>query len=107
MPDEELGGRNSSITLFGAVLLELMAKRGLRRWTDLSAELARVGYEFKPPRISNWAYGRHAVDKDFGKAVSDALLLDDDEKTQLAMAFLFGQDVKIGTARATQPVGAG
>src|SRR5688572_9129381 len=45
-----------------AAVLELAIRRGIRRWTDLSLHLKPHGYDFKPSRHSNWAYGRHAVD---------------------------------------------
>jgi len=83
------GGR---MTVFGATLLELMARRGVTQWKELSELLRRAGYDYKPQRISNWAFGRHPADKRFGRAVSEVLGLNDDEVTRLARAYMLGQD---------------
>jgi hypothetical protein len=104
----EAGREPGRMTMFGACVLGLMAKRGIRRWTDLSDELAKNGYYFKAPRISNWVYGRHDADKEFGRALADTLNLGEHEKTELARAFLFGQDDEAGMnneSRDAQVVG--
>jgi hypothetical protein len=84
------------LTVFGATVLELMGKRGITNWTVLSARLKAHGYDFKPPRISNWAYGRHAVNRKFGRALAEVLELNKEERNHLAEAFLFGQDERVG-----------
>jgi hypothetical protein len=89
----EKGGK---LTVFGATVLELMSRRGLRTWTALSALLEDSAFYYKPSRISNWAFGRHAVDRYFGHALATALDLTPEERGRLADAFLFGQDVPIG-----------
>jgi hypothetical protein len=84
-----------TLTVFGATVLELMASRGLRTWVELSARLAGEGFDFKPSRISNWAFGRHAANRYFGHALATTLRLTQEERQQLADAFLFGQDQKV------------
>ena len=84
-----------TLTVFGATLLELMARRGVRTWSRLSAMLRQAGYNFTPQRISNWAYGLHAADRRIGRALREVLELDEDEEIKLALAFLNGQDEKI------------
>lgn len=83
------------LTVFGVTVLELMSRRGLRTWTALSERLEDHGYDFKPSRMSNWAFGRHAVDRHFGHALADALGLTAEERQRLADAFLYGQDTVI------------
>jgi hypothetical protein len=85
----------TSLTVFGATVLELMSRRGLRTWVELSRLLAGNGYDFKPPRISNWVHGRHPVSRDFGRALIKTLNLSDDEITELARAFLMGQRERV------------
>ena len=91
---EEAGG---TLTVFGATLLELMGRRGLRQWKELSARLEQGGYCYKAPRISNWAFGRHPAERGFGRAVADVLGLNEEETTRLARALMLGQDVPVGT----------
>lgn len=93
------GWPESGLTVFGACLLELMARRGVRTWADLSIMLRTRSYYFTPQRISNWAYGRHAVSNDFSAAIRETLGLEDEEITQLAMAFTYGQN-KFVSARS-------
>ena len=85
MPEPRLTG-------FGAVILRLMLSRGMWEWTALSSAMAEKGHDFKPPRISNWGYGRHAVDHSFLRPFSETLGVDEDERTILAIAFAYGQD---------------
>jgi hypothetical protein len=91
--------KGGNLTVFGATVLELMSRRGLRTWTALSALLEDYGFYYKPSRISNWAFGRHAVDRYFGHALATALDLTPDERGRLADAFLFGQDKPISEVK--------
>lgn len=90
-----VGDGGVKLTVFGATMLELMGKRGITGWTSLSDHLAKGGYDFKPPRISNWAYGRHPVSGDFARAFASTLELDEEEATRLALAFTYKQDEKV------------
>jgi hypothetical protein len=83
------------LTVFGATLLELMARRGIMSWRALSRLLAEHGYDYKPARISNWAYGRHAIVPAFPMTLREVLQLDDEEETLLAKAFTYGQSERI------------
>lgn len=85
----------SGLTVFGATLLELMARRGLTQWKELSEKLQAAGHRYSPPSISNWAHGKHPADKAFGAAVAEALGLDDEEITKLARAYMLGQGVPV------------
>src|SRR3712207_5948848 len=44
------------MTVFGAVVGELMLERDIRSWTDLSKLLEDHGHGFEPSRVSGWAY---------------------------------------------------
>jgi hypothetical protein len=90
----------AGLTVFGAAILELMASRGITGWNSLSSLMKSKGYDFKPPRISNWAYGRHAVSHEFTRAFATTLDLDEAEKVKLAKAFTFGQDEKLARISA-------
>lgn len=95
----EVKQETGRLTVFGATLLELMVRRGIRTWGKLSAMLEDEGHHFTPQRISNWAYGRHAVSNAFSEALLDVLDLQEEEKRQLAMAFTFGQRKHAGHVR--------
>ena len=85
------------LTVFGATVLELMARRGIMGWSALSRLLAEAepGYDYRPPMISNWAYGRHAAPSAFPVALREVLQLDEEEAALLAEAFAYGQDERI------------
>jgi hypothetical protein len=72
-----------------------MARRGPMGWAAHSRLLAEHGYDFKPPRITNWAYGRHAAPSAFPLALREVLQLDEEEAALLAEAFTYGQDERI------------
>lgn len=91
-------GTEGKLTVFGATLLDLMARRGLRQWKELSALLDERGYSYSAPRISHWAFGRHPAERAFGRAVAEALDLDEKETTRLARALMLGQDITVGTS---------
>jgi hypothetical protein len=82
------------LTVFGATVLELMARRGIMGWAALSRLLAEHGYDYKPSRISHWAYGRHAASHAFPVALREVLQLDEEEAL-LAKAFAYGQEERI------------
>lgn len=90
-------GAGAKMTVFGATLLEMMARRGLREWKQLSLLLEDRGHHFSPSTLSHWAFGRHTVHRTFGRAVAETLDLDDAEVTQLARAVMLGQGVPAGT----------
>ncbi len=92
--------KTGQLTVFGATMLELMARRGVRQWKTLSDLLSEQGHDYKPARISNWAYGRHPVNRSFGRAFNEVLELGEEERHQLADAFLFGQEVYVGDQAA-------
>jgi hypothetical protein len=79
------------LTVFGATVLELMARRGIMGWSALSRLLAEHGYDYKPPRITKWAYGRHTIVPAFPMALREVLQLDEEEAALLAEAFTYGQ----------------
>lgn len=94
----------NGLTVFGATLLELMVRRGLTQWKELSDLLQQDrGYHYSPQSISNWAFGKHPADKTFGKAAAEALNLDDEETTKLARAFMLGQNVPVKMPVSAEP----
>ena len=86
------------LTVFGATVLELMIKRGVRTWTELAAMLEELGYHYSSGSFSHWSYGRHAAPKTLPGALVEVLGLDDTERTRLGMAFAYGQDERLGEA---------
>ena len=83
------------LTVFGAAVLELMARRGIVGWSALSRLLAEHGYDFTQARMSKWAYGRHAAPTAFPMALREVLQLDEEEAALLAEAFTYGQGERI------------
>lgn len=83
------------LTVFGATVLELIIKRGIRGWTELSALMREHGHYFGPSSLSSWSYGRNAASKAFPGVFAEALQLDAEERARLADAFAYGQDEKI------------
>jgi hypothetical protein len=83
------------MTVFGAVVGELMLERDIRSWTDLSKLLKAHGHSFEPSRLSGWAYGQHDVDWRFVRALAEVLRLKAEERTHLAMTFAYGQGERV------------
>jgi hypothetical protein len=83
------------MTVFGAVVGELMLERDIRSWTDLSKFLEAHGHSFEPSRLSGWAYGQHDVDWRFVRALAEVLRLEAEERTRLAMTFTYGQGERV------------
>ncbi len=90
-----MGDERRALTVFGAVVLELMLGRGIRTWVELSALFREHGYDFKAPRMGSWSYGRHPADKLFPSALAEVLGLNSGERTRLAHAFTYGQDIEV------------
>lgn len=90
-----MNGGGAQLTRFGAALLKIMAARGRREIVQLHADLKKKGKDYKPSRISNWLYGRHAVDVNFPDDLHEVYQLNEQEYIQLALAFTFGQREKI------------
>jgi hypothetical protein len=83
------------MTVFGAVVGELMLERDIRSWTDLSKLLKAHGHSVEASRLSGWAYGQHDVDWRFVRALAEVLRLQADERTRLAMTFAYGQGERV------------
>jgi hypothetical protein len=83
------------MTVFGAVVGELMLGRDIRSWMDLSRLLKARGHNFQASRLSGWAYGQHDADWRFVRALADVLRLEAEERTRLAMTFAYGQGERI------------
>jgi hypothetical protein len=83
------------MTVFGAVVGELMLERDIRSWTDLSRLLEAHGHYFEASRLSGWAYGQHDADWRFVRAFAEVLRLEAEERTRLAMTFAYGQGERV------------
>ncbi len=83
------------MTVFGAVVGELMLERDIRSWTDLSKLLEAHGHSFEASRLSGWAYGHRDVDWRFVRALAEVLRLEAEERTRLAMTFAYGQGERV------------
>jgi hypothetical protein len=83
------------LSVFGAAVLELMARRGIVGWSALSRLLAEHGYDFTQARMSKWAYGRRAAPTAFPMALREVLQLDEEEVALVAEAFTYGQGERI------------
>ncbi len=91
----------TALTRFGAVVLSLMAERGVTTVAGLCAVLADHGKEYKRSRISNWLYGKHPADAAFCQAMDAVLELREEERVKLALAFTFGQHEHLGVGQRT------
>ena len=83
------------MTVFGAVVGELMLGRDIRSWTDLGRLLEAHGHDLEASRLSGWAYGQHDADWRFVRAFAEALRLEAEERTRLAMTFAYGQGERV------------
>ena len=83
------------MTVFGAVVGELMLGRDIRSWTDLSRLLEAHGHDFEAARLSGWAYGQHDADWRVVRAFAEVLRLEAGERTRLAMTFAYGQGERV------------
>jgi hypothetical protein len=83
------------MTVFGAVVGELMLERDIRSWMDLSKLLKAHGHNFEGSRLSGWAYGQHDVDWRFVRALAEVLRLQAEQRTRLAMTFAYGQGERV------------
>ncbi len=79
------------LTKFGATVLMLMNKNGMRYQRELLEALEAAGYAVGQTRLSNWMHGRHAVDTEFPEQVARTLNLDDRDRLALAEAYAYGQ----------------
>ena len=95
-----MGDEDRRLTVFGAVVLELMLSRGIRTWVELSARLRERGHDFSAARMGSWSYGRHAADRTFPSALAEVLGLNREERARLADAFAYGQIVRISVPGA-------
>jgi hypothetical protein len=82
----------SRFTVFGAVLWELMATRGIRGHTELCRLLSGHGHDFTTDQVRKWATGTTSANKAFPSAFAKVLGLDDKERARLADAFTYRQD---------------
>jgi hypothetical protein len=82
-------------TLFEAEVRRLMSSRGLRNWGELSSRVAEhgyMGYEVFAPDNRGWVDGfTPPISIAFGRALAKALELTEEERSDFAYAFLFGQ----------------
>lgn len=81
-------------TLFGYTVYELMRSRGIERQEDLAECLSEVsGETYKQQRLSRYLMGNRPAYKRLPKHLSDALELDEEERTRLAKAYAYGQEI--------------
>lgn len=86
------GNRFEELSEFGQTLQNLMERRGVRTQGQLIEALkTKADAEISQQRLSNWIYGKTAVNREFPEQVAIALDLSDKEKMTLAFAFAFGQ----------------
>lgn len=88
------------LTVFGAVVLDVMERHGLDTQAQLRRRLADcAGVDFSQQRVSSWLYGKASVDKRFPELFATALDLSDRERMEVAEAFAYGQSVPASGAR--------
>jgi hypothetical protein len=87
------GGRRvqSELSRFGAVVYEIMVRRGVTEITQLCRILNGAGHEYKRGRVSNWLHGRNPADIEFPRHLAEVFKLTAEERDELAVAFTFGQ----------------
>lgn len=86
------GSRFEELSEFGQTLQNLMEEKGIRTQGQLIEALReKAGAQISQQRLSNWIYGKTAVNREFPEQVAVALDLSGKEKMTLAFAFAFGQ----------------
>ncbi len=89
-----------AMTVFGHEVWVLSAKRGITRQRDLARLVGETsGGEVSPETVRNYLYGRSVVHHRFVKGLAEALRLDDEERTRLALVFAYHQDEEVSLER--------
>ena len=88
------------LTRFGATVLTILARRGIRQIAVMLKHMEANGKHYKRQRVSAWLYGRHPVHHKFPKDLEETYPLDEEERIALALDFTFGQDEYLGEGAA-------
>lgn len=84
-----------TLTEFGATVLSLAVKRGIRQNVELARLLTEHGEKTSGEKISHWLHGINAAPPHVPRTLITALGLDADEVNLLVHAYALGQDVRI------------
>jgi transcriptional regulator with XRE-family HTH domain len=79
-------------TWFGEVLHEILRSRGYSQ-SAFAREAQARGYDYRQNSISNWMRGVHAAPRDLPTLLDHLYDLGDQERTELALAFAYGQSL--------------
>jgi hypothetical protein len=88
-----MGNEKGRLTEFGATVMALMASRGIKHLTVLSAHMREEGCRASSSSLSNWFLGKNSPPSRVPAAIGRALELDEEERITLAMAYTYGQDI--------------
>lgn len=90
-----------TLTEFGATVLSLASKRGIRKNSQLARLMTENGEKTAPEKLSNWFHGQNAVPRHIPRLLIQVLNLDANEANILVHAYALGQDVPARLALAT------
>ena len=79
-------------TWFGEVLHGILRSRGYSQ-SAFAREAQARGYDYRQNSVSNWMRGVHAAPRDLPTLLDHLYDLGDQERTELALAFAFGQSL--------------
>ena len=79
------------MSVFGACVMALAEKRGMRSQAALRRALHATGYKVKDRTLANYLYGRTVVDPALPIHLLSALRLNKKERRALADSYTFGQ----------------
>lgn len=97
--------KDKELKVFGGVLLELMAKRGITSLAALQRFLKETrNYQTSVGSLSNWTRGIYPVPPDFAEAIYYGFEFDrpenEKDRDRFALAYAFGQHTPMKNPRA-------
>lgn len=84
-----------TLTEFGATVLSLAAKRGIRQNVELARLMTEHGEKTSGEKLSHWLHGINAAPSCIPRILIEALDLRPEEINLLVHAYALGQDVHI------------
>lgn len=84
---QQLQERNSGLTGFGALVYELMARRGMSKQVELLFLLRQHGHDTKPQNLSVWLRGTQPP-LWFVQTLEEGLRLNEEEANKLRYSFV-------------------
>lgn len=92
-----------TLTEFGATVLSLAVKRGIRQNVELAKLMTEHGEKTSGEKLSHWLHGINAAPPHVPRVLIEVLNLNADEIDSLVHAYALGQDVRIQPAPSRSP----